>query len=146
MTELRQRAPRVEDPDFLAFVRTQRCCRCGAPPKSQAMHIRGASAAHGKRETGKGEKPDDRWALPGCSSCHLDAPDALHRVGEGRFFAAAGIDAFAAAIDLYARFQATMPRSKPRGTPRLPARAKSRTPIAVNRTRRSRIRRHSGAS
>ena len=38
------------------------------------------SLAHGKRESGKGEKPDDRWAVPLCAGCHLDGPGATRHI------------------------------------------------------------------
>ena len=44
------------------------------------------SPYHGKRDTGMGEKSDDRWALPLCPGCHRDAQLALHRTSEAEFF------------------------------------------------------------
>jgi hypothetical protein len=104
MTELRQRQPRVEDRAFLAFVRRQRCRGCGVFPPVQAAHLRRACPERGKRETGAGEKPDDRWSVPLCSTCHLDGPGALHKVEEERFFARIGVDPFLVAAALFAEF------------------------------------------
>lgn len=95
MTALRQRQPRQRNDAYLAWIRRHRCCTCWANAPVEAAHIRMASAAHEKRETGKGEKPDDRWSVPLCASCHRNGPSSLHRVGdERRFFAYYGIDVF----------------------------------------------------
>lgn len=102
---LRQREPRVECPAFLAFVRTKPCRSCGHPAPSQAAHIRMASIACGKRDTGKGEKPSDRWAVPLCAECHLDGPEAQHKVGEQRFWYRVGTDPCSIAAALYAEFE-----------------------------------------
>ena len=102
---LRQRDPRVECPAFLAFVRRHPCCACGAPPRSQAAHIRMGCLEIGKRPTGIAEKPSDRWAVPLCADCHLDAPDAQHNVGEKAFWKRVGINPFELATNLYAQFE-----------------------------------------
>jgi hypothetical protein len=60
----------------------------------------------GKRATGLGERPDDRWAVPLCRECHLDGQDSQHRVGEAAFWARAGLDPHAIAAGLYAEFLA----------------------------------------
>jgi hypothetical protein len=105
MPELRQRDPRVEDKPFLAFLRRQRCCACGAPPPVQAAHIRMGSIAHGKRPTGGGERPSDRWAVSLCVACHMDGPEAQHRIGEARFWRTQNLNPFAIAIRLYEEFK-----------------------------------------
>lgn len=102
---VRQRQPREECPAFLAFVRRRACCVCGAPAPSQAAHIRTACRTLGKRSTGLGEKPSDRWAVPLCSDCHLDSPQAQHRIGEYRFWTRVGINPFKLALMLYAQFE-----------------------------------------
>lgn len=102
---LRQREPRQEDKAFLAFVRTQPCCGCGQWPPVQAAHLRRACPERGKRETGGGETASDRWAVPLCTRCHLDAPDSLHRTSEKGFFRRIGVDPFALAAALYAEFE-----------------------------------------
>lgn len=105
MTALRQRDPRIKCPAFLAFVRRRPCCVCGAPPPSQAAHIRFGNPDLGKRSAGIGEKPSDRWCTPLCADCHLDAPDAQHRVGERNFWARVKINPFRMALDLYEQFE-----------------------------------------
>lgn len=102
---LRQREPRVECAAYLAFVRQKPCCVCAAPAPSQAAHIRMGCEKIGKRSTGIGEKPSDRWAVPLCSDCHLDAPGAQHRIGEFPFWFGAGINPFEFAMELYAEFE-----------------------------------------
>lgn len=61
----------------------------------------------GKRPTGMGEKPDDRWAVPLCSSCHRDGPGAQHLVGEKTFWRQVGVNPFVVAEALYVSFRAT---------------------------------------
>lgn len=104
-SRLRQREPRARDDAFLAFVRRQPCCVCFGRP-AEAAHVRGACAARGKRETGKGEKPSDRWCVPLCGECHRTGPGALHRVGEAKFFAHCRIDPFEFADELRQEFAA----------------------------------------
>lgn len=101
----RQRQPRIENAAFLAFVRRKSCCVCGEPAPSQAAHIRFGNLEIGKRPTGIGEKPSDRWAVPLCADCHLNTPGAQHNIGEKKFWARAGIDPFALAAKLYAQFE-----------------------------------------
>lgn len=105
ISALRQRQPRQEDVAFLAFVRRHRCCSCQAPAPSQAAHVRMASAAHGKRSTGIGERPDDKWAVPLCADCHLDGARAQHRIGERAFWAEVCVDPFRVAEELYRDFK-----------------------------------------
>ena len=106
---VRQRQPRIECPAFLAFVRRHACCACGRAAPSQAAHIRMGCREIGKRPTGIAEKPSDRWAVPLCAGCHLDAPDAQHRVGESVFWARVGLNPFELAENLYAEFEAEHP-------------------------------------
>jgi hypothetical protein len=115
MPELRQREPRVEDEAFLDFVRARPCCvpACGAPPRSHAAHVRMACPARGKRETGKGERPSDRWAVPLCQACHQDGPLAQHRGAEAAFWRRAGINPLAIAEALYAAFKGARPMMAP---------------------------------
>lgn len=55
-------------PHYLAFVRQQACCLCGAPPPSDPHHC-------GPR--GAGQKTDDYRVAPLCRDCH----EAVHRAG-----------------------------------------------------------------
>lgn len=95
---LMQRQPRIEDPAYLAYVRTLPCLVCGYP-RSDPAHLRSASRQYGKRLTGMAEKPDDRWVLPLCRTHH----DDQHRNNEMLWWARHGIsDPFAVAVALYA--------------------------------------------
>lgn len=94
----KQRRPRERNEKHLAWIRTLRCCLCGAPGPDPA-HIRAASAVHGKRETGGGEKPADKWTTPLCRRHH----DEQHAAGnELLWWAAQGVDPFGLALALYA--------------------------------------------
>lgn len=94
---LRQRQPRVKDKAHLEFVSRLPCVITGRGPV-QVCHIRFPSLEHGKRQTGKGEKPDDRWVLPMIPEMH-----ALQHSGkEEKFWEDHNIDPLATAKLLYA--------------------------------------------
>jgi hypothetical protein len=92
----KQRRPRVKDETHLAFIRTLRCCVCGAPCPDPA-HIRAAAVLYGKRETGGGEKASDKWTVPLCRPHH----DEQHSNDELRWWSSKGIDPFGLALALY---------------------------------------------
>lgn len=130
MSELRQREPRERDDAYLAFVRTQPCTTCGSHGPIDAAHIRALSPEYGKRLTGKGEKPHDRWAVPLCRDCHR----AQHSMNELEWWASKGFpDPFAIAVALYAvRPQPSKPQPerRKRTKPPRPRKPKaSRQPI-----------------
>ena len=52
---------RARAPHYLAFVRQENCCRCGAPPRSDPDHI---------GQSGMGLKADDYRTIPLCRRCH----------------------------------------------------------------------------
>lgn len=65
--------PRKHSEAHLAFIRKLPCLVTGAEPTHkviEAAHIRYTSLLHGKRETGKGEKPHDFWVVPLCQDKH----------------------------------------------------------------------------
>ncbi len=130
---MNQRQPRVEDPAYLAYVRTLPCLICGKSP-SDAAHLRSAALWYSKRQTGLGEKPDDKWTLPLCRHHH----DEQHRENELGWWAGKGIvDPFAVAVALYAgRPGASLPRRvRPRREPKPTVRkAKSERRPIVGRT------------
>lgn len=78
-TAMKRRAPKARtvaqgaDPEYLAFVRRQRCCACGSLPPNHAHH-----ETLGGR--GKSQKAPDRRTLPFCFGDH----DDFHLV-RGRF-------------------------------------------------------------
>lgn len=93
----KQKRPRVQDDQHLRFIRSLKCCLCGASNPDPA-HIRAASAVHGKRETGKAEKASDKWTVPLCRQHH----DEQHAAGnELLWWASKGIDPFGLALALY---------------------------------------------
>lgn len=66
---------RVEDPAYLARVRTLPCDVCGKAP-SESHHPKGLEFC------GKGQKASDHDAFPLCSACHRTGPNAFHRIGK----------------------------------------------------------------
>jgi hypothetical protein len=118
---VRQRQPRIEDPAYLAHVRTLPCLICGSP-WTEAAHIRAASLPHGKRYTGKAEKPSDCWAVPLCSHHHREQ----HSTNELAWWVSYGLDPFVIAIELYAaRPGADKPKRERR---KQPAKRRERKP------------------
>lgn len=89
--------PRRKNGGHLRFIRAQRCIGCGTRKDVQAAHIRAGSRAYAKRETGIGEKADDRWTLPLCANCHAEQ----HGGNEVRFWMRRGIDCYAKALALF---------------------------------------------
>lgn len=112
MTELRQRQPRERNDRFLAFLREQPCCVCGSRYRVEAAHLRMADPTRGKRETGKGEKPSDKFCVPLCASCHREAPDAQHRMNEAAFWKLNEINPFVIAAYYYAMLPHAPPNAR----------------------------------
>lgn len=102
MTDIAPKRPRQRDSGYLAWLRLQPCCACGHD-KSDAAHIRSttmeAEERYGKRPCGGGEKPDDKWAVPMCRSCH----STQHHMNELVFWSSRGMNPFALARRYYAR-------------------------------------------
>lgn len=94
---LRQRQPRERDKKHLEFVSRLPCIITGRGPV-QVCHIRYGDIEHGKRQTGMGEKPDDRWVLPMIPEMHA----LQHSGSEQQFWKSRGIDPLAVAKLLYA--------------------------------------------
>lgn len=92
-----QRRPRSTDPDYLTWVRSLPCLLCGDNTTVEAAHVRMAEPRLAKRQTGKGEKPDDRWALPLCHAHHA----AQHSGGERRFWDMHDVNPLAACLVLH---------------------------------------------
>ncbi len=93
----KQKRPRIEDKQHLAWIRTLSCCICGKPNPDPA-HIRTANAIYGKAETGGQSKPADKWVTPLCREHH----DEQHKENEIKFWAKYGIDPFGLALSLFA--------------------------------------------
>ncbi len=87
---------RDHDEAHLKWLRTLPCVISGTRPV-EAAHIRYADPIYGKRETGKGEKPSDRWALPLSPDLHREQ----HAGSERAFWARYGIDPLRVASALF---------------------------------------------
>lgn len=98
-TPLVQRRPRVHKDDYLAFIRTLPCVICGLHP-CEACHVRYSNLQYGKRTTGVGIKPDDRWAVPMCSRHHREQ----HSRGERIWWEGRKIDPLVIAAMLFSAF------------------------------------------
>lgn len=75
-----KKRPRVEDMDYLAWVRTLPCLITGRRDFIEAAHVRYGDPAFGKPATGLGTKPDDVWTLP----LHREIHAAQHKAGDER--------------------------------------------------------------
>lgn len=93
----KQKRPRIQNEQHLRFIRSLRCCICGAPNPDPA-HIRAASPVHGKRETGGGERPSDKWCTPLCRKHHDEQHDAGNEL---IWWASKGVDPFGLALALF---------------------------------------------
>jgi hypothetical protein len=89
--------PRVHDEKHLAFLRGLPCLVTKTNIGVEAAHIRFPDLRAGKRSTGIGEKPDDRWAVPLSNEQHR----LQHSMGERDFWNATGIDPIFCALALY---------------------------------------------
>ena len=109
-----QRQPRERDETFLAFVRRQPCCIPGCAGKAEAAHIRMGDLARGKRSTGIGEKPSDRYCVPLCAYHHREGPQSQHAGSEAAFWSRHCINPFDLAAALYALGAGTATTAKPK--------------------------------
>jgi hypothetical protein len=92
---LRFREPRVKSDKHLSFVRGLSCLICHDNTSTEAAHVRFSCLEVGKRQSGKAEKPDDRWAVPLCGKHHRDQHEMRgtdELTGEMVFWLTAGID------------------------------------------------------
>jgi len=65
-----QRKPRIHDPEYLAFVRTLECAKCGDDVTVEAAHVSYRDLSIGKTGRGLSAKEHDKFALPLCGNCH----------------------------------------------------------------------------
>lgn len=97
VVKTKQKRPRIEDAEHLKWIRTLKCCICGAPNPDPA-HIRSANGIYGKPETGGQQKPADKWVTPLCRAHH----DEQHAAGnELLWWASKGVDPFGLALALH---------------------------------------------
>lgn len=99
-----KKRPAKKDADYLKWLHELPCLVTGTRPV-EAAHVSFADPRYGKRERGKCEKSDDRWALPLCRAEH----DRQHRIGERAYWASVKIDPLQVALALYGvKFDNTM--------------------------------------
>ena len=79
------RHPQERDPEHLAAIRLCMCLSCGKHPCGEAAHVR--MSEPGKPNAGIGARPDDKFTLPLCHSCHMEQ----HAIGEAEFYVRLGI-------------------------------------------------------
>jgi hypothetical protein len=82
--------PSQKSPSYLDAIRRLPCLLSGAP--SEACHVRYASAAHGKTETGAGRKPADMWVVPLAPELHRLNKGCQHDSNEQEWWAQWGVD------------------------------------------------------
>ena len=95
---LRFREPRVKCEKHLNFIRGLPCLVCHDNTSTEAAHIRFSCIELGKRQTGKAEKPDDKWTVPLCGKHHRDQ----HEMNEQEFWLTVGISPTKVAARLWA--------------------------------------------
>ena len=79
------------------FIRSLPCLLCKNNTATECAHIRMADPRIAKPITGIGIRPDDKFTLPLCSSCHRKQ----HHGGERKFWEVTGIDPLLVALALY---------------------------------------------
>lgn len=91
------RQPREKDEGHLKFVQSLPCCVCLDNTSTEAAHVRYAEPRAGKRHTGMGEKPADRFTVPLCNEHHREQ----HSGNERAFWAGKEIDPIMLSLALY---------------------------------------------
>jgi hypothetical protein len=100
--DINQRRPRERNSEYAGWIAGLPCVACMCEGKVvrgvHVSHVRAPSAAHGKRETGKAEKPSDQpWTCPLCPPHHLNGGrKSQHHYpgGEEKFWTDKGINVF----------------------------------------------------
>jgi hypothetical protein len=72
----------IKNEAHLSRIRKCPCLICGTKNGVEAAHIRYTDIVYGKRQTGKQEKPDDRWTVPLCGEHHRTGKGAQHNHAE----------------------------------------------------------------
>lgn len=78
-------------PAHRAWVRGHACSACGTETAIECAHVREGT------DGGMGIKPSDRWTVSLCRDCHA----TQHRIGEGPFERANGINLKALASEFF---------------------------------------------
>ena len=90
-----------KSPRYLTWIRGKRCLLCSVWYPIEAAHIRMSDFRFEKEAAGKGEKSDDKWAIPLCAPCHR----AQHeRSDERKFWEEMKIDVVARADQLWREY------------------------------------------
>lgn len=92
----KRQTARHHDDGHLEYLRKLPCVVTGRRPV-EAAHIRYGSLIWGKPLTGKGIKPDDRFALP----LHPDVHRAQHEANEFEWWGRVGLDPLVLAMRLW---------------------------------------------
>lgn len=96
LSPIDKKRPAKKEPDYLKWLHELPCLVTGTRPV-EACHVSYADPRYGKRERGKGEKSDDRWAVPLCPSEHR----RQHDMNEQAYWASVGIDPLRVALALH---------------------------------------------
>ena len=91
-----QKRPAMKDAGYLKWLHELPCVVTGKRPVD-AAHVSYADPRYGKRERGKSEKADDRWAIP----LHRYEHDKQHSMDERSYWNSTGIDPLQVALALY---------------------------------------------
>ena len=94
---MNQRRPREKSKSHRDFIGQLACIVCGDDTTTEAAHIRYSDSRAGKRNTGKAEKPHDRFTVPLCGRHHREQ----HTDKERDWWKAKGIDPIFYALALY---------------------------------------------
>ncbi|MEJ8571290.1 hypothetical protein [Microbaculum marinum] len=94
-----QKRPRIKQEPYLDFIRSLPSLVPGRRPV-EAAHVRYAALHLGKRETGMGEKPHDRWTVPLAGDVHQDQ----HRHNEREWWERRGIDPLLVCLALFGAY------------------------------------------
>jgi len=90
-----KKRPAKKDAGYLKWLHELPCLVTGTRPV-EACHVSYADPRYGKRERGKGEKSDDRWAVPLCPAEHR----RQHSMNERDYWRSVGIDPLHVALAL----------------------------------------------
>jgi len=91
-----KKRPAKKDANYLKWLHELPCLVTGKRPV-EACHVSYADPRYGKRERGKSEKADDRWAVP----LHPDEHRRQHSMDERAYWQSVGIDPLQVALALY---------------------------------------------
>lgn len=94
-----KKSGRIEDKDYLAWIRTLPCAVSGIFPV-EAAHVSFPAPQYGKLGRGMSRKETDYWALPLSADQHR----AQHSMGERKYWELIGVDPCVVALALRAAY------------------------------------------